>query len=306
VVGSAAIVASLPAVSTAVSRRQAYTKPPGGGDGVADPACRRGVAEYARERPRNGLDARRRALANHEPASTLPGDSPVADVPAERDALTTFVEALVPGSPATVEVTLERQEGPRNRLTAAFRAVLAVPHMLLAGLPPWFPGGSGVPVPWNLGINGGLGAMAMGCAIVSWFAILFTRRQPRGLWDLQVLYLRWRTRAIAYIALLRDEYPPFGDGDYPASLAVAFPEGDRDRLSVALRLVYAAPHAVIVITLGLAWLATSIVAWFAILFTGRYPASLEAFGVGVLRWSIRLEAYVLLVRDEYPPFRLGP
>ena len=76
------------------------------------------------------------------------------------------------------------------------------------------------------------------------------------------------------------------------------------RLSVGLRLIYAIPQALVLLFLGIAWAIMVIIGWFAILFTGRYPEGLYTFGVGYLRWSLRVEAYVLLLRDEYPPFSL--
>jgi hypothetical protein len=202
----------------------------------------------------------------------------------------------------------------RNRLTVAFRIILGIPQWLLVG----GPGGAGVgsPWPWNWGwfdlrsvplVGGGSGVIGLAAwvmAVISWFAIVFTGRQPRGLWDFTNFFMRWRANAVAYMALLRDEYPPFGpgDGDYPVSFSVAgFPDS-RDRLSVALRLIYAIPQLIVLFFLGIAWAVTVIIAWFAILFTGRYPEGLYAFGVGYLRWSIRVQAYVLLMRDEYPPF----
>jgi hypothetical protein len=116
--------------------------------------------------------------------------------------------------------------------------------------------------------------------------------------------MRWRVRAVSYIALLRDEYPPFGNGDYPAWLELERPVGPRNRLTVGFRLILLLPHALAVWFLGIAWAITSIVAWFAIVFTGEYPLGLYNFGVGVFRWSTRAEAYIFLLRDEYPPFSL--
>jgi hypothetical protein len=75
---------------------------------------------------------------------------------------------------------------------------------------------------------------------------------------------------------------------------------------VGLRLVYVIPHAVALLFVNVAWFVTSVVAWFAILFTGDYPEGLYRFGVGAMRWNVRVESYVLLMRDEYPPFRLSP
>ena len=79
---------------------------------------------------------------------------------------------------------------------------------------------------------------------------------------------------------------------------------ERDRLTVALRPILAIPQLIVTWILGIAWAFTTIVALISILVTGRYPASLYHFGVGVLRWSTRVEAYVFLMRDEYPPFSL--
>jgi hypothetical protein len=125
------------------------------------------------------------------------------------------------------------------------------------------------------------------------------------LWDFGDFYLRWRTRSVPYLMLLRDEYPPFGEGDYPTTFEVSWPTGPRNRLSVGLRIFYALPHVIVLIFVNVAWVLTSIVAWFAILFTGKYPAGLYRFAVGVLRWDLRVEAYLLLMRDEYPPFQLA-
>ena len=216
------------------------------------------------------------------------------------------------GYPVTYDV--EPQHPDRKRLTVAFRIILAIPQWLLVG----GPGGSGI----NLGSvwgwrhprwafvgsigSGVLGVAAGVMAIISWFAIVFTGKQPRGLWDFTNFFMRWRANAVAYMALLRDEYPPFGpgDGSYPVSFSVAgFPE-TRDRWSVGLRLIYAIPQFIVLFFLGIAWAITVIIAWFAILFTGRYPEGLYTFGVGYMRWSLRVEAYLLLMRDEYPPFSL--
>jgi hypothetical protein len=142
-------------------------------------------------------------------------------------------------------------------------------------------------------------------AVIAWFGVVFVAVHPRGLWDFAGFYLRWRARSVPYLMLLRDEYPPFGEGSYPTSFAVGWPDIPRNRWSVGFRIIFAIPHIVVLIFLNVAWVVTSIVAWFAILFTGRYPAGLYDFGVGVLRWDLRVEAYLLLMRDEYPPFRLA-
>jgi len=185
--------------------------------------------------------------------------------------------------------------GPRQRLSALFRPVLAIPHILIVGGP-----GIGAGASWER--TGLLGAVAFVMAVINWFAILFTRKGIQGLQDMQLKYLRWRANAIAYMALLRDEYPPFGEGDYPVQLECKSVTEDRDRLSVAFRLLLVLPHALLLFFVFIAWVVTTLIGWFAILFTGEYPTGLWRFGEGVMRWSLRVEAYVLLLHDEYPPF----
>lgn len=221
----------------------------------------------------------------------------------------------LPAAVHPVDVQVEPALVGRNRLTCAFRPILAVPHLLLVGAPvaavlmwPWAThDGSGPPFDGTMEMGGGggvLGAVAGVAAVIAWFAIVFGVRHPRGLWELAAYYLRWRVRAVAYAALLRDEYPPFGEGAYPARTRLAPPAAPRNRLTVAFRLILAVPHLLAVWALGVAWFVTTVVAWFAVVFTGTYPERLYHFGVGVLRWNTRVEAYVLLLRDEYPPFSL--
>ena len=197
----------------------------------------------------------------------------------------------------------------RNRLTTAFRFLLALPHLLLVGGPvaaamTWSRSSeAGVDHSWSAG-GGVLGAVAVVAAIIAWFAIVFTGRAPEGLRALAAYYLRWRVRASAYVALLRDEYPPFGDEPYPVEVDIPVPLAPRDRLGVAFRPILAIPHLLAIWALGVAWGITTIIAWFAILFTGRYPRALYVFALGAFRWTTRVEAYLLLLTDTYPPFTL--
>ena len=113
-------------------------------------------------------------------------------------------------------------------------------------------------------------------------------------------------RVVAYAALLRDEYPPFGEGAYPATIEIREPDGPRDRLTVGLRPILVIPQLIAVWAIGIAWAVTTIIAWFAILVTGSYPRGLFDFVVGVMRWYLRVAAYAfLLTTDRYPPFRLA-
>jgi uncharacterized protein DUF4389 len=197
----------------------------------------------------------------------------------------------------------------RNRLTCAFRPILAIPHILLVGGPAAFAisagwrGPNGRSFEWGAG-TGVLGAVAGVIALIAWFAIVFGGRYPEGLWRLAVFYLRWRVRAVAYLTLLRDEYPPFGDGSYPAELVLTPPTAARNRLTVAFRLILAIPQMIVVALLSIAWAVTTIIAWVSILINGTFPPSLYQFNRGMLRWTTRVEAYLLLLHDEYPPFSL--
>jgi len=202
-----------------------------------------------------------------------------------------------PAYPVLVDV--EPQLTGRNRMTTLFRIILGIPHILIIG---------GVSVGVGFGglrEAGALAGAAFTMAIVAWFAIVFTGEEPPGLWDFAAYYMRWRVRSGAYLTLLRDDYPPFGDASYPTTFEIDYPERGRDRVSVGLRLIYVIPHAVVLFFVNIAWFVTTVVAWFAILFTGSYPEGLYHFGVGALRWNVRVETYILLMRDEYPPFRLA-
>ena len=155
------------------------------------------------------------------------------------------------------------------------------------------------------GEGGLLGAVAVFLAIVSWFTILFAGTHIVGIRQFTTFYMRWRVRALAYLMLLEDAYPPFGDAPYPASIEIADPAGPRDRLSVGLRIILAIPHFIVLLFVLLGWCFTTIAAWFIILFTGAYPQGLYEFGVGALRWLLRVQAYLLLLVDDYPPFSLA-
>ena len=194
----------------------------------------------------------------------------------------------------------------RNRLTTAFRLILAIPHLILVG-------GVGMGIGTASrgdnrttvgGETGLLGAVAAFLAVVSWFTIVITGRQILGIRQFTAFYLRWRVRALSYVMLLEDDYPPFGDAPYPAAIDLVDPPEPRNRLTVAFRLFLAIPHFIVLFFILLAWTLTSVVAWFAILITGRYPQVLYPFGVGALRWRLRVESYLLLMVDEYPPFSL--
>ncbi len=166
--------------------------------------------------------------------------------------------------------------------------------------------------------------------IVAFFAILFTGRYPRGIFDFNVGVLRWSWRVAfySYGALGTDRYPPFtldDVPDYPARLDVAYPEQLSRGLVLVKWWLLAIPHYIVtgILLGGGSYAAARVEDWFwgigfetgligilvlfagvALLFTTRYPGGLFDFVVGLDRWVARVAAYVLLMRDEYPPFRL--
>jgi Domain of unknown function (DUF4389) len=207
--------------------------------------------------------------------------------------------------PYPVSVTVVPAFVNRNRLTTFFRFVLAIPHIILVGgVGIGFASQNGDSTSASFGEGGLLGVVAAFLAVVSWLTIVIAGTHIVGIRQFCSFYLRWRTRAAAYLMLLEDAYPPFGDAAYPAQVEIVDPPTPRERLTVAFRIILALPHFFILFFLYLGWCLMTVIAWFAILFSGSYPDGLYEFGVGVLRWMVRVEAYMLLLVDEYPPFSL--
>jgi hypothetical protein len=127
------------------------------------------------------------------------------------------------------------------------------------------------------------------------------------------MYLRYCQRTATYAGFLRDEYPPFGftttptdPGDDPRVGVVLVPELEgRNRLTVAFRLILAIPQLIVVALLIIAVCVVGLIALFAVLFTGRWPQGLRDFVLGVGRWWLRVQAYLVLLTDVYPPFSLS-
>ncbi len=142
--------------------------------------------------------------------------------------------------------------------------------------------------------------------ILAWFSILFTGRYPKAFFEFTSGVLRWQANVIAYVALLRDEYPPFSwePGEYPLSFEV--PRAERQsRFRLFIRLAAVIPNQIVYGFMQIGWFFTTFVSWFAILITGRYPRGLFKFAVGAIRWRERQLAYLLLLRDEYPPYSIN-
>ena len=166
-------------------------------------------------------------------------------------------------------------------------------------------------------------------SVVAFFAILFTGRYPHSIFEFNVGVLRWSWRVAyyAYGALGTDRYPPFtlhDVADYPAHLEVEYPQHLSRGLVLVKWWLLAIPHYIVLaIFTGGGWAAASgndpgwvyvsnfgllgvivLVAAIVLLFTGRYPRSIFAFAMGMNRWVYRVVAYVTLMTDDYPPFRL--
>jgi hypothetical protein len=138
--------------------------------------------------------------------------------------------------------------------------------------------------------------------------LVFRQKYPRWWFDWNREFLRFTNRVCVYLALMDDRYP---STDEQQSVRLDFPYPDTQReLNRWLPLVkwfLAIPHYVVLLFLWVAAVVVVIIAWFAILFTGRYPRDMFDFVLGVLRWQNRVVAYAfLLVTDQYPPFRFKP
>lgn len=128
---------------------------------------------------------------------------------------------------------------------------------------------------------------------------------PRWLFDFQVAVNRWHLRTWSYFLLLTDVYPPF-DGDYPIRYEVPYPERVSRWRLVVWKIITSIPHLIILAVLALTVVVVTAIAWFAILLTGSYPKGLHGYTAGVLRWGARVQAYVISLTDEFPPFSLSP
>ena len=204
-----------------------------------------------------------------------------------------------------IQFSVEYPDRPLDRVTTAFRIFVAIPILILLGA---VSGGT-----WqSTTTDGRVTTIAAGAGGLLFFGpllmILFRQKYPRWWFDWNQELQRFGTRVSVYLALMDDRYPATDDHqsvrlDYP------YPDAARD-LNQWLPLVkwfLAIPHYVVLVFLALGAVVAVIIAWFAILFTGRYPRGLFDFVEGVLRWQNRVAGYAfLLVTDQYPPFQLAP
>ena len=151
------------------------------------------------------------------------------------------------------------------------------------------------------------GGIAASLAVATALMIVVRQRYPRWWFNFALEFERFAARVAAYAALLTDEYPSTVEHqrvhlevDYPNDV-----EQDLNRWLPLVKWLLAIPHYIVLALLIIGAIVAVIVAWFAILFTGRYPRALFDYVVGVMRWGLRVQAYMsLLVTDRYPPFSL--
>lgn len=193
-----------------------------------------------------------------------------------------------------------------NRVTTLFRVVLVIPIAILLGI--LSANGS---TTWTTDsgevITTSGGGIASGLAIATALMIIFRQRYPRWWFDFALEFTRFSTRVGAYFALLTDQYPSTVE-EQSVHLEIDYPDVERDlnRWLPIVKWILAIPHVIVLIVLSIAAFFAVVIAWFAIIFTGRYPRALFDFVVGVARWWLRVEAYAtLLVTDRYPPFSLS-
>ena len=150
------------------------------------------------------------------------------------------------------------------------------------------------------------GGITSGLFLATMLMIVFRQRYPRWWFDFTRELTRFGARVGAYFVLLTDQYPSTVE-EQSVHLEIEYPDVERDlnRWLPLVKWLLAIPHYLVLFVLWLVALFAVVIAWFAILVTGRYPRALFDFVVGVGRWSLRVDAYAfLLVTDHYPPFSL--
>jgi Domain of unknown function (DUF4389) len=190
-----------------------------------------------------------------------------------------------------------------DRVTTFFRLICVIPIAIILGLLT-ASGGTRVVTETGETIRRSGGGIIGGIAIATALMILFRQRYPRWWFDFARELVRFEMRVGAYLALLTDKYPSTVD-EQSVHLEIDYPDVERDlsRWLPLVKWLLAIPHAIVLVLLLMVTIFAVVIAWFAILFTGRYPRTLFDFVVGVGRWGLRVQAYaVLLVTDRYPPF----
>ena len=206
-----------------------------------------------------------------------------------------------------VAFSVDYPDRPLNRLTTGFRIFVAIPILIVAatlgGEGSSYYGSAGGEH-WAWGGGGAAAVLVLGPLLM----ILFRQKYPRWWYDWNLEVMRFVNRIAAYLALMNDRYPST-DEHQSVHLDFAYPDAQHDlnRWLPLVKWLLAIPHYIVLLFLWLAAFVCIVIAWFAIVFTGRYPRGLFEFVDGVLRWGNRVVGYAfILVTDEYPPFRLSP
>jgi hypothetical protein len=203
--------------------------------------------------------------------------------------------------PHPVTLDIDFPDRKLNRATSFFRPIMIVPIAIILVLvsgPGWSAKEHALPLFWAAG-----GILFLPTLLM----LLFRWKYPRWWFDWNVALTRFELRVGTFFLLLTDGYPST-DQEQGVHVGIPYPDPMKD-LKVGLPLVkwfLAIPHYFVLACLAVAVVVVTIIAWFAILFTGRYPKGMFSFVVGVMRWGLRVSAYAfLLVTDVYPPFSLS-
>ncbi len=203
-----------------------------------------------------------------------------------------------------VQFSVDYPDRSLNRLTTAFRIFVAIPILIVLGS---VSGSTWVQASSNkatIAISGAGGLLFFGPLLM----ILFRRKYPVWWFEWNLELQRLTNRVVAYLLLMDDRYPAT-DQEQAVHLQYPSPDAGRDlnRWLPLVKWFLAIPHYIVLAFLWIAAIVVVIIAWFAILFTGRYPRGLFDFVQGVIRWGARVVGYAfVLVTDKYPPFRLAP
>ena len=205
------------------------------------------------------------------------------------------------GTAYPVNLTIDYPEGKLSRLTTFFRALAIIPIAIILGLVSNWNLSFGT-TDWVINYTAPGGFLMAAPALM----ILFRKKYPRWWFDWNLALARFSARVFAYFALLRDEYPST-DEEQAVHLEIAYPDAQRElnRFLPLVKWLLALPHYIVLYILILVGCFITVLAWFAILITGRYPRSWFNLVVGIYRWYLRVLSYTsLMVTDRYPPFSL--
>jgi hypothetical protein len=202
-------------------------------------------------------------------------------------------------TPYPVDLSVDYEAGQRNRLTVGFRIFTTLPILVVLALVG--SGGINFGSGWSFGSGGVL-------FLPTLLMLLFRQKYPGWWFDFNFNLVRFGNRVFAYLLILRDEYPST-DEEQAVHVKLPDPQGGRalNRWLPLVKWFLAIPHYIVLLFLYIAGIVVSLIGWFVVLFTGRYPRSFHDFVVGIMRWSLRVQAYAfVLVTDRYPPFQLRP